>query len=153
VAHDVRLLPGTRHSWLQEGVGNYLQLCVFPQSLKGGSLAQAFAAEPGARGAFFQPIDVVLGPSNEVRLHAQRATLFGYLLHEKPQWLPIIAKSMADGASAADALKKCDTTPAALEEGWRQWGRKWFDHRDPADGVHFPLPKEWQDSSQAAPAR
>lgn len=145
VGHDVRLLTGTRHSWLQEGIANYLQLCVYPQSLKEGALARAFAAKRGEARSLFQPIDMALGPSNDTRLHAQRATIVGYLIHEKPQWLPVIAKSLAGGASIDDALRRCETTPAALEEDWRKWGRNWFEHRDPADGVHFPLPKEWRE--------
>jgi hypothetical protein len=145
VAHDVRLLTGTGHSWMQEGVANYVQLCVYPQSIKEGQLARAFATKPGEKGSPFQPLDVVFGPGSDVRTHAQRATIFGYLLHEKPAWLPIISKSLSEGASLEDPLHKCDTTPAALEAGWRAWGQKWFEHRKPADGVHFPLPSEWHD--------
>ena len=74
----------------------------------------------------------------------RRAALFGFLLHEKPQWLPVIARSLADGANVAEALRRCETTPEALGDAWLAWGKQWFADRKPEQGVHFPVPVEWK---------
>ncbi len=147
VAHDLRLLPGTpAHSWLQEGIANYVQLCVYPKSLEAGSFARAFAAPIRAEGhGLFRPLPDLLGGRPTVRNYAQLASLIAYLVEEKPAWLPKIARAVADGATADAAFGQCGTDLRAVQAAWQAWGQKRFAPDAAAgDDTHFATPAEWK---------
>lgn len=146
VSHDLRLLPGTEgHSWLHEGIANYVQLSVYPKSLPAGSYARAFARPVRADGrGLFQPLPDLFNGRVSGRNYAQLASLVAYLVEEKPQWLPKIARAVADGASADAAFRQFGTDLPTLEAAWHAWGKKRF----PAgatdeDRPDLPKPPEW----------
>lgn len=147
VAHDLRLLPGTEaHSWLQEAIANYVQICAYPKSLEPGAYARAFAQPVRAdRRGLFQPLATVLGGRVSTRSYAQLASLFAYLVEEKPQWLPKIARAVADGATADAAFRQCGTDLPAVEAAWHAWGQERFPiGAKQEDGAHFAVPAEWK---------
>ena len=124
LANDVRLLTGNdHHSWLHEGLAGYVQLCVYPKSIDRKQLASNFSApiKPDGSG-FFKPLDGLLRKRVNTRQYAEVATLVAYLVQEKPQWLPIVAKELPDGRTAEQALRKCGTTVADLQAAWLKWG-------------------------------
>jgi hypothetical protein len=158
ISRQLRLLPGSpAHAWLQEGLANYLQLCLYPESLRPGEYAENFSHAVGPK-TFFRPLDEILGKPVQSRHYAQLASLVAYLIEEKPDWLRQIAQGLADGKELADILKGLDTDFAQLESLWFDWGTKTYalpPSTTPAQAPqrHFPLPEEWAIQTPApAPA-
>lgn len=144
MAHNLRLSPGSpQHSWIQEGVANYIQLCVYPQALQPAALQKMFAAgvqdQPEA---VFRPLRSVLTERVPPRHYAQVASLTAYLVEEKPQWLPTLAEQLAEGKPVETTLRDLGSDFGSLENDWLRWGRKRFD-RPREDGHFAPLP-EWE---------
>ena len=143
VGHDLRLAPGTAaHSWFQEGLANYIQLCIYPGSLDSGTYPRLFAAGVQDRPqAFFRPLKSVLTERVTSQQYAQLASLIAYLVEAKPEWLPKIAAALADGTSVDKVLAGLGTDFDGLEKDWLAWGRKRF--AEPRKDGHFGRPAEW----------
>lgn len=142
-ARMLRLMPGAApHSWLQEGLANYLQLCLFPQSLGLDTYPRLFKEGVGDK-TYFQPLDKLLTERVELRHYAQLASLTAWLIEKHNDWLKTITKEITGGGKLEDALKTCETDFAGMQTEWLAWGRAKF----PADGKpkqHFDKPAEWQ---------
>lgn len=141
IARRLRLLPGNpRHSWLQEGLANYLQLALHPSSLETRTWRHFARGTSG----FFRPLREVLVGRTEMRSYAQLASVVAFLLAERPTWLPALARDLAAGSTTAEALARLDSSFDALEADWLAWGRATLASPEPPpDGRHFPLPPEW----------
>jgi hypothetical protein len=151
-ATDVRLLSGhERHSWLHEGVGSYVQMCLYPQSVDRRALAANFRRpiDPNGKG-FFKPLGQVLGRKVPAQQYAQVGTLVAYLVDQKPQWMPVIAKSLAAGGTAEEAFQACGVSLDELQDAWLKWGAAKVGERGDA-GALLPLPPEFA-TQLAAPA-
>ena len=145
LSRELRLLAGTPgHGWLHEGVANYLQLCLYPESLRAGEYADNFSHPIGAK-TFFRPLEEVL--SKPVPRHyAQLASLTAFLVEEKPDWLKQIARGLADGKNLGDILKGLGTDVAGLEKLWFEWGQRTYGplvSQPDRPHRHFPPPQEW----------
>jgi hypothetical protein len=146
-ARNLRLLNGSpRHSWIEEGLANYLQVCVYPKSLDRKTYVVNFA-RPIDRGGktFFKPLKTVLSGLAGAESYAQLGSIVGYLVAERPEWLGKIARALADGEDLEKVLKDCGTSIDELEKAWFAWGAKTFapDAKPPSEGAIFPLPQEW----------
>jgi hypothetical protein len=152
VSRQLRLLPGApAHAWLQEGLANYLQLCIHPDSLRPGEYADNFSQPIGAK-TFFRPLGELLGKPVLSRHYAQLASLTAFLIEEKPDWLRQIARGLADGKELSDILRALGTDLPQLERLWFDWGVRTFVRPagQPRPERHFPLPEEW--TAHPAPA-
>ena len=145
LGHDLRLLTGADHHWwLHEGLANYVQLCLYPHSLDPAVYPREFARGIPPEGpGLFRPLKEVMGPRGMPRQYAQLACVMAYLVEEKPQWLPMIAKSLADGETTEQALKRCGTTFDELEAAWLAWGKQKFPKPRVAGEPPFKVPAEW----------
>lgn len=143
VGRDLRLAPGTiAHSWLQEGLANYIQLCVYPNSLDNGAYPRLFAA--GVQDlpqALFRPLKSVLSERVTTQQYAQLASLTAYLIEAHPDWLPKIASGLADATPVDKVFTALGTDLDALQTSWLAWGRKRF--AQPRTDGHFDRPVEW----------
>jgi hypothetical protein len=143
-ARYLRLLNGVAaHSWLQEGLANYIQLCTSPESLDRRTYAQNFAKPIAADGSgFFKPLASLLGEQVEPANYAQLASLVAFLVEEHPDWLEAMAMAMAAGASVEAGLVECETDLPTLEKLWMAWGARTFSPEAlAARQGHFTLPK------------
>jgi hypothetical protein len=147
VSRQLRLLPGApAHAWLQEGLGNYIQLCVYPRSLPEGEYAKNFG-RPIGPGTFFRPLDEIIGGPVSSKHYAQLASLAAWLVQEKPELLRAIARGLAEGEELPAILKAQRTSLAQMEKQWFEWGRGAYVIAEPAasgPARHFPLPREWR---------
>jgi hypothetical protein len=143
-ATDVRLLSGhERHSWLHEGLGSYVQMCLYPQSVDRRALAANFRKPIPADGSgFFKPLNQVLGGRLPTRQYAQVGTLVAYVVDQKPQWLPVIAEALSAGGDAEMAFGKCGTTLPELQDAWMKWGAEKVGERGDA-GALLPASPEF----------
>jgi hypothetical protein len=150
-ASDVRLLSGhDRHSWLHEGLGSYVQLCVYPRSIDRRALAANFRSPVAPDGrSFFKPLAQVLGRKVPAQQYAQVGTLVAYLVDQKPQWLPAIAKSLAAGGTAEDAFGACGVNLGDLQDAWLKWGAEKVGEGGDA-GAMLPLPQEFAPAEPGA---
>ncbi len=147
VSHELRLLPGSpAHAWLQEGLANYLQLCLYPQCLRGGEYAANFGKPIGPR-TFFRPLEEILGKPVASRHYAQLASLVAWMIEERSDWLRAIAKGLADGRPLQDILNDLGTDLPEMEKLWLAWGKRTYvdpvSAGVPDTGRHFPVPPEW----------
>ncbi|HEX8912123.1 MAG TPA: hypothetical protein VF796_07160 [Humisphaera sp.] len=141
-ARDLRLSPGNpRHGWLQEGLANYVQLCVYPQSLPADVYPRAFAGGVQDRPqALFRPLRQVTAERVTAQQYAQVASVVAYLIEERPALLPALARGLADGEPVEKVLERAGTDVGKLEADWLAWGRKRF--AAARDDGHFAVPKE-----------
>ncbi len=146
IAHDLRLPTGTaEHSWLQEGLANYLQICVFPGSLDVEAFAKNFD-EPIGHDSFFRPLSELCHQRCPSRHYAQLASVVSFLASQRPGWLREIAAGLSAGRGLEDVLAELGTDVNELESLWYIWGRLSFT-APPAPGgshPHFPRPVEWK---------
>jgi hypothetical protein len=141
-ARNLRLLPGSlSHSWLQEGLANYLQLCLFPESLAIETYPRLFKEGIGAR-TMFVPLNGLLTDRIEMKHYAQLAALIAWLAEKHADWLAQISRRLADGSDIEAALKECKTDFDTMQKEWLAWGRETF-RDDPERMAHFELPAEW----------
>jgi len=146
VARELHLPTGTvEHSWLQEGLANYLQLCVHPQSMDWQGYARNFRGRIG-RGTFFRPLSEIFSRRVTRRHYSQVASVVAFLVAEHPQWLRELARGLAKDRPLGDILADLGADLRRLEELWFAWGKKTL---ATVAGVlvgprtHFPLPPEW----------
>jgi hypothetical protein len=158
IGRQLRLLPGSpAHAWLQEGLANYLQLCLYPESLRPGEYAENFSHPIGPK-TFFRPLGEIIGKPVQSRHYAQLASLTAYLVEERPDWLRQIAQGLAGGKELDEILKGLDTDLPQLERLWFEWGMKKYPlptspavpaspaapaSPSPKPQRHFRLPEEW----------
>ena len=144
VARDLRLLTGhAPHSPMQEGIANYVQLCVHPESIDRGALAGAFAQPIDASGnGFFIPLEKLFATRATTKHYAQLATVVAYLVEKDPPLLRDLCKGLADGATAAEVLARRGPTWDVLQDAWLGWGREHFKNVND-DGV-FEAPPEFR---------
>lgn len=147
-ARRLGLIPGSpAHDWLQEGLANYLQLCLYPESLPAGTYGRLFARpiDPTG-GGFFQPLERLTAERAGARRYAQLASVVAFLTAERPAVLAALIRGLARGRTAPAVLAAQGTSLAELQADWRAWGARSF----PADGEpaagagrRFPTPPEW----------
>jgi hypothetical protein len=144
-SRDLRLLTGVpEHSWMQEALANYLQLCVYPQSARRSDYVKNFAA--GVAGdSFFRPLSELMGKPVTTKHYLQLASLAAFLIEEKPEWLRGITAGLQENKPIEAILKDCGTDTAALEKAWLEWGRKRFATGAGAEQTEiFAAPEEWR---------
>lgn len=142
VARQLRLLPGAPlHSWMQEGLANYLQLCLFPESLKLETYERLFKEGIGDS-TFFKPLSEILADKVELRHYAQLAVFTCWLATEKTDWLPKLARGLTAGKSAADVLTDLGTGFETVQNEWLRWGRATYKEGEKRER-HFEVPPEW----------
>jgi hypothetical protein len=143
-ARLLRLQPGQpAHSWLQEALANYVQLCVYPQSLPPEAYPRLFAGGvKDAPDSLFRPLKKVLNEPVTGRQYAQLASLMAYLAEQKPDWLPPIAKAVADGEPLEPVFDRLQTSHEKLEADWLAWGRARF--AQPREDAPFEVPAEFK---------
>ncbi len=146
LARYLRLVPGTRsHSWLQECAANYLQLCLFPDSLEREAFVRNFSEPIRQDGkGFFKPLAVLFSERIGPNHYAQLASLMAFMVERKPDLPPAVARALAEGCDAAEAFSRAGAQIGALEKEWFDWGSARFKAEAPdRDTPHFPIPKEW----------
>jgi hypothetical protein len=142
-ARNLRLLPGSpAHSWLQEGMANYLQLCLFPESLAVETYPRLFKEGIGAR-TMFVPLKALMTDRIEMKHYAQLAALTAWLAEKHTDWAAVIARKLADGTDIEAALEECKTDFETMQKDWLAWGRETF-KEDPKRTTHFEVPAEWK---------
>ncbi|MBI5723301.1 MAG: hypothetical protein HZA50_05035 [Planctomycetes bacterium] len=156
-ARQLRLLNGVAgHWWLQEGLANYLQLCLYPSSLNRDEFAANFTKPVDQTGkGFFKPLKMLVTKDAGTQEYAQLASLIGYMLENKPQLLIDLVKATADGKKIAEAFDKNNVSLDDVEKAWFDWGAKTFapDATPPnGPGSFFPVPEEWKDIATSRPA-
>ncbi len=147
LARNLRLVPGSRrHSWFQEAVANYLQLCLYPDSLEREAFVRNFAEAPRPDGkGFWKPLRVLLGERTAMQQYAQLASVFAFLAEKHPDWIPGIAQRLAEGFEPADAAGKCGPALEQFEAEWFAWGSAKFKAgTEKSQEPHFALPEEWK---------
>lgn len=154
VTRELRLLTGVaEHAWMHEGLANYLQLCVYPESMDRSHYVRNFREGVGQK-TFFRPLRQVMTERVSGKRYAQVASLVAFLLEEHPDWLRALASGLADGKPVGQILKACGTDFDKLQADWLAWGRKHFapDANPPAGpGTHFNLPPEFAESPPPKP--
>lgn len=156
VSRELRLLPGQMaHSWLQEGIANYLQLCVYPQSIGRDMIVRNFSQRITKR-SFFRPLRELLTGRISTRNYLQLATLTAFLVQEHPEWLDKIALGISSGRDLGKVLEEdLETDFEELQEKWLAWGKGVFDpDSEPPEGpgTHFPVPEQWKKAEKEEPA-
>ncbi|MFP4105498.1 MAG: hypothetical protein ACLFVU_05325 [Phycisphaerae bacterium] len=139
-----------QHSWLQEGLANYLQLCVYPGSLNRDNYAKWFAQKIGTPDAHFLPLKQLLARRVSGRDYAQLASVMAFLLEQRPQWLPKIIQTLRRTDDPLKALAACGTTAEKMQVLWMEWGQKRFVGSTSSAGgdeEHFEMPSEFRDRS------
>lgn len=149
------LLTGTdAHSWLHEGLANYLQLCVYPDSLDKCFYEGFFdTGQAGQRRR--KPWKQLVSRRADMADYAQLASMVAYLAEQQPKLLPPIVKGLREGVELQAILKQAGTDLDSLEKAWVAWGQK----RSAGTGrdgerkhVHFAPPAEFADPVKAPPA-
>lgn len=150
LARHVRLLEAApTHAWLQEGMANYLQLCVYPASLKGGTYGRRFGEGLDAN-SFFRPLSELVAAPCDASRYAQLASIIAFLVEEHGDWLDRLAAGAAAGTPIDATLRECGTTLDELQSAWLAWGRGRFPAASstaasaPAASSPFEKPKEWK---------
>jgi hypothetical protein len=144
VARDLRLLTGhAPHSAMQEGIANYVQLCVHPASIDRGAFAKAFAQpiDPSGNG-FFIPLEKLFATRAATKHYAQLASVTAYLIERDQALLRDLCRGLADGSTAAEVLARRGPTWHELQESWLAWGRESL--KNPRNDVVFDLPPEFR---------
>jgi hypothetical protein len=147
VAYDLRLITGNApHTWLQEGLANYLQVCVYPKSIERGFYQGAFSRPLGHdEGGAFERLSALLPRRAEPRDYAQLASLVAYLIEQKPQLLPALARGLAEGKTVEQVLHQSGSSLERLEADWMQWGKERFAAGGAPSDRPFELPAEFRD--------
>lgn len=146
IARDFRLQTSKpEHSWVQEGLANYLQLCLYPESLQSNYYPAVFSSPEVAKSAFVS-LEVLTANRVPMNRYAQVAALTAYLMDQRVDLFEAIIVGLADGRPISDVLKENGTTIATLEQDWLAWGRQTFGQPfNPPNGPgsHFALPEEF----------
>jgi len=142
VARDLRLLTGhAPHTPVQEGIANYVQICVHPASIDRGALANAFAQpiDPSGNGLFI-PLEKLFSIRATTKQYAQLASVVAFLVEKDQPLLRDLCKGLADGATASDVLARRGPTWNEFQEAWLAWGRGHFKNAN-AEVVFEPPPE------------
>lgn len=128
VARELRLPSGLAlTSPLQEGIANYVQLCVYPGSLSRATYVTNFNRLIDRSGkGFFRPLSMLFEDRASAEVYAQLASLVAYLVERDPSLLKAMAKGMAIGLSAEQVLADRQMDWETLEKSWMEWGKSRF---------------------------
>ncbi|MFH0887800.1 MAG: hypothetical protein V1871_01155 [Planctomycetota bacterium] len=168
VARELRILPGNpRYNWLQEGIANYLQVCLYPESLRQESFINNFSKPISRDGkSFFKPLEHLLTKPISMDNYAQLASFVLFLVERHPDYLDHIGLNLADGKEISQVLSDLGTSFDKLEEEYIFWGKQTFvpdsEHplnADPSEqagrmeggqaagkDTAFTIPEQWQKS-------
>ncbi|RPI63034.1 MAG: hypothetical protein EHM48_03105, partial [Planctomycetaceae bacterium] len=151
LARQARLPTGNPDSeWLHEGLANYLQICLQPESADLAALAANFRNPIDSR-SFIRPLREIVGKKVSPRHYAQLAVLTAFLIDKHPEWLQKFIAGSADGKPPADTLKECGTTLDDMEAEWLTWCRGRFATTQPTTApAIFGKPVEWSPASNPA---
>ncbi|MCX7702684.1 MAG: hypothetical protein N2234_01075 [Planctomycetota bacterium] len=149
IARELRIIVGhPRFSWLQEGIANYLQICLYPESIKRETYITNFSKPISKDGkTFFKPLEQLLTKPISINNYAQLASLIAFLLEKHPDYLDSIASNLVDGKEIPQILSELGTSFEKLEEEWMEWGKQAFSpNSKPSDGEEriFPVPEQWK---------
>lgn len=132
-----------RARWLHEGIANYLQICVYPDSLPRSTYIQQF--EVGVtEESFFRPLAAITGDDVPHSHYAQLATLVAFLMDKHPDWMGPLVRSLVAGENVARFLADNGTSITDLQAAWLAWGRARFAPGSGDDGPCFEVPVEWR---------
>lgn len=145
VARELRLLNGREvHSPLQEGLANYVQLCVFPKSLDRRTYINNFNKPVDPTGAgFFKPLDVLLTTRATPDRYAQLASVIAYLVEKDEPLLRDVVRGLADGKGIESILRERSSGFSTLQQRWFEWGNKRFAANAPEGAGPFDIPAEF----------
>ena len=160
LANDVRLgNVSQRYDWLHEGVATYVQWLVHPRPPTRTPLPAAFARPiPPDGSGYFKPLESLMTGIVPRQSFMQLATVVAYLVEEKPDWLPVIARELVAGRTTPQALAACGTSVAELEKAWMAWGKEKFPLRQADNGAEagkppFAIPPELREHAREDAAR
>jgi len=144
VGRDLRIVSGGElTNWFQEGLANYVQLCVNPESIDRAVYVKNFARPIDVEGkSFFKPMKMLLTTSAKTEHYAQLASVIAFLAEKRREWLQGIATGLAEGESIETILPKIGTSFEALEKEWVEWGKAAFAKADER-GI-FSVPEEFK---------
>ena len=146
VGRDLRIVSGGElTNWFQEGLANYVQLCVNPESLDRAVYVKNFARAIDADGkSFFKPMKMLLTTPAKTEHYAQLASVIAFHSEKRREWLQGIAAGLASGESIEAILPKIGTNFEALEKEWLEWGRATFaNEKGDGPGI-FLMPEEFK---------
>lgn len=146
VARDLRLITGhPLHNAMQEGIANYVQICVHPKSLDPAAFKRNFEKPIDAAGkSFFKPLNVLFANRISTDQYAQVAGVIAYLIEREPKLLQALTKGLADGETADNILTAQGKTWQQLEADWLAWGRERYERAGAADAPLFAIPIEFR---------
>lgn len=144
VGRDLRIVSGGEFTnWFQEGIANYIQLCVNPESLDRGVYVKNFAKPIDAEGkSFFKPMKMLLTTPATSERYAQLASVVAFLAEKRREWLQGIAAGLGEGESVERILPKIGASFEGIEKEWVEWGRAAFGS-EKGDGI-FAVPEEFK---------
>jgi hypothetical protein len=141
VARRLRIATRARGAdWLQEGTATYLQLCAYPGAMRPGAWRELFA-RPVGEGGLARLADL-LWRDIPGREYPQAASLVAFLVAEHADWLPTIARKLADGEGPEAAFTACGMSLSELERAWYAWGKATLAALPDDAPRHFPAPPE-----------
>jgi hypothetical protein len=143
VGRDLRIVSGGEFTnWFQEGIANYIQLCVNPESLDRGVYVKNFAKAIDADGkSFFKPMKMLLTTPATSERYAQLASVVAFLAEKRREWLQGIAAGLGEGESIEKILPKMGVSFEGIEKEWVEWGRAAF--KDEKGRGIFETPQEF----------
>jgi hypothetical protein len=146
IARDLRLQVGyAPHTPLHEGIANYVQVCVHPQSVSRRTYVDNFAGPiDRGGGGLFVPLRQLFEMRVTTREYAQLASVMAYLLENDPQLLDGLIQGIADGQTASSVIEMSNKTWPQLQESWQAWGRKRFAAGGNENGAVFDPPVEFR---------
>ncbi|MHC5021523.1 MAG: hypothetical protein ACYTGX_15745 [Planctomycetota bacterium] len=144
VAQRWRIAPRLKGAdWVQEGTANYLQLCVYPDSMPRTGWKEWLGKPVGERGGP-APFAKLMSGSIPMRQYPQVAAIIGWLVAKHPGWMPGLIRDLADGEGPQKAFEGRGTTLQQAETEWKTWFDATLVPLKAEDERHFPLPPEFQ---------
>lgn len=146
VARELGLLVShDPHTPIQEGIANYVQLCVHPESLDRQTYIRNFRGEidPSGRG-FFKPLELLFAGRATAERYAQLASVTAYMVEHDQPLLNELVNGLAEGRTAGEVLASHGLSWQRFQEGWQSWGRRKFVGQRPTDSLLFDPPAEFR---------
>ncbi len=143
VARDLRILTADdADTPLQEGLANYIQLCVFPQSVNRKTYTDNFTKpiDPSGNG-FFKPLEQLFSTRTTAKEYAQVASVVAYLIEKDQPLLRELVKGLAADQTAADVLKSKGISWEKFQNVWLTWGRQRFPAGSAGNAIFAPPPE------------
>jgi len=144
VAQRWRIAPRRKGAdWVQEGTANYLQLCLYPDSMPRTGWKEWLGKPVGERGGPI-PFAKLLNASIGMRQYPQVASIIAWLVAKHPDWMPGLIRDLADGKGPQKAFQARGTTLEAAETEWKAWFDTTLVPLKAEHERHFPLPTEFK---------